>query len=225
LGIPVNFFPLQGLREFFLVVLIGQLNEQSMRFLLQVTLGGVAADFRPHQLSDRVFNFIVASRYVGFHIYNLRMFACQQYKIYFHLYGNGGAHWVSEYKKFIQEEADGWILVLGKRSRAICHQANKIEKNTLFRANRILMGHHRRSSMNFVQRNKYQNTHDQHSPVGNRQSSDSRQRETKRQISNFQRIRWPENQSFLHQHSTDRAQQRTWYGSGKFAHPLIKFKI
>jgi hypothetical protein len=118
---PVNFFPLQGVKEFFLVVSIGRckygFDDHSVDLLLQATLGGVAADFRPQQPSNRVFKFTVASRDVGFHIHKLRMFACDQYKIFFHLFGNGGPHWVSEYKKFLQEEEDDWIPVLGKKSQ------------------------------------------------------------------------------------------------------------
>jgi hypothetical protein len=49
------------------------------------------ADFKPIQISDRVFHFVVASKNVGFHIYNLRSFACEQYHIFFNLWGNRGA--------------------------------------------------------------------------------------------------------------------------------------
>jgi hypothetical protein len=48
-------------------------------------LGGSAADFRPQKISDAVFKFVVASRNVGFHIYNLKSFACDQYQIFFNL--------------------------------------------------------------------------------------------------------------------------------------------
>jgi hypothetical protein len=33
-----------------------------------VTLGGIATDFRPQQVSDRVFCFVVASKNVRFHV-------------------------------------------------------------------------------------------------------------------------------------------------------------
>jgi hypothetical protein len=84
---PVNFFPISGLKEFFFIVSVGhckfRLSEESIGFILQATLGGVAVDFRPTQISVRVFKFVVASRNVGFHIYNLRSFSCDQYKIFF----------------------------------------------------------------------------------------------------------------------------------------------
>jgi hypothetical protein len=94
-GEPVNFFPIIGLK-FFLVASIGQckyrLLEQSLGFLLQATMGGTVVDFGPQQISDRVFRFVVASWNVGFHIYNLKSYACEQYQIFFNLWGNGGAN-------------------------------------------------------------------------------------------------------------------------------------
>jgi hypothetical protein len=98
-GEPVNFFPIGGLMEFFLIVSVGRckykLSEQSINLILQATLGGNAIDFRPQQVSDRVFKFFVASKNVGFHIYKLRSFSCDQYQIFFNLRSNGGAHWQS----------------------------------------------------------------------------------------------------------------------------------
>jgi hypothetical protein len=70
-----------------------KLSKQCIGFRLQATLGGNAADFRLQFISDRVYNFVVASHNVGFHIFNLRSFSCEQYKIFFNLWGNGGAHW------------------------------------------------------------------------------------------------------------------------------------
>jgi hypothetical protein len=74
-GEPVNHYPVQGLKEFFLIVSVGRckykLSEQTIGFLLQTTIGGTAVDFRPQQISDHVFKFVVASCNVGFHIYNL----------------------------------------------------------------------------------------------------------------------------------------------------------
>jgi hypothetical protein len=113
-GIPINHFPGLGLKEFFLVVSFGrckfQLSEESVGFFIQATVGGIAADFRPQQLSARVFKFVVASRDVGFHIAGLKSFSCDNYKI-FHLWGNGGPHWTSEFKKFLSEEEQEWTKV------------------------------------------------------------------------------------------------------------------
>jgi hypothetical protein len=125
-GKPVNYFPIPGLKEFLLVVFVGHfkycLSETSIGFILQATLDGSAADFRPHRISDRVFSFVVASRKVGFHIYNIQSFSCEQYQIYFNLWNNGGAHWAIEAKKYMQEEEDQWMLV----------QSKQIKKNRSF---------------------------------------------------------------------------------------------
>jgi hypothetical protein len=31
----------------------------------------------------------------------LKSFSSDQYQIWFHVWGNGGPHWISEYKKFL----------------------------------------------------------------------------------------------------------------------------
>jgi hypothetical protein len=122
LGEPVNFFPIKGLREFSLVVSVGHckfcLNDHSVGLILQATLGGTADDFRPEQLSDHVSRFVVASKNVGFHIYKLRSFVCEQYHILFLLWGNGGPNWVQEFHNFLDEEEHRWTLVHHKKSEA-----------------------------------------------------------------------------------------------------------
>jgi hypothetical protein len=141
-GDASQLLPASWLREFFLW--LGpckyKLDDHSVGFLLQATLGGVAADFMPQQLSDGVFKFSVASRDVEFHIYNLQMFACDQYKI-FHLYGNGGAHWISEFKKYIREEEDEWKPVLRKNSRVSFLYNSR--KRFVSGANRVPLGRNR----------------------------------------------------------------------------------
>jgi hypothetical protein len=114
-GEPVNHFPVQGLKEFFLIVSVGRckfkLTEHTIGFLLQATLGGTAVDFKLQQISNMVFKFVVASRNVGFHIYNLRSFSCEEYHIFFNLWNNGGAHWQSEAAKYFKEAAAQWTEV------------------------------------------------------------------------------------------------------------------
>jgi hypothetical protein len=62
------------LSSFWLVVSFGRcifkLNSDSVGYLLQAALRGFAAGFEVLQLSDRVFQFSVSSKAVGFHIYN-----------------------------------------------------------------------------------------------------------------------------------------------------------
>jgi hypothetical protein len=112
---PVNFFPRRGFSEFFLVASVGhckfKLCENSIGVILQATLRGSMADFRPQRLSDRSFKFVVASRNVGFHIYNLKSFSCDQYQIFFNLWGRGGPNWIAEYKKILIEEDNQWTVV------------------------------------------------------------------------------------------------------------------
>jgi hypothetical protein len=50
----------------------------------------------------------VASRRVGFHIVNIRSFSCSEYKLFFHLWGDGGPNWKLEFKKKSEEEAAQW---------------------------------------------------------------------------------------------------------------------
>jgi hypothetical protein len=56
-GQPVIFFLALGFKEFYLVVSFDhckfQFSESSVGFLLQATLGGVAADFRLQRITDR----------------------------------------------------------------------------------------------------------------------------------------------------------------------------
>jgi hypothetical protein len=85
----VNYFPIHMLKEFYLLVSVGhskfQLSEHSIGLIFHAKLGGVVADFRLQQISDQVFQFMVSSHNVGFHIYNQRSFSGEQYKIFFNL--------------------------------------------------------------------------------------------------------------------------------------------
>lgn len=120
-GLPVSLPPDSRIKDFLLVVSFGRckfrLTEDSVSHILQATIGGSAAEFRPVQLADRVFSFKVSAKVVGFHIYNLRSYECLNYKLYFNLWGNGGASWPSESQAYVSEEADSWQLVTSKKKR------------------------------------------------------------------------------------------------------------
>jgi 1-aminocyclopropane-1-carboxylate deaminase/D-cysteine desulfhydrase-like pyridoxal-dependent ACC family enzyme len=107
--------------EFFLIILVGnckyKLLEFSIGMILLVSIGGVAADFKPQQISNHIFKFVVASKRVGLHIYNLRSFSCEQYKINFNLQRNGGADWVLESTKYALEEAAQWTTVINMKNQ------------------------------------------------------------------------------------------------------------
>lgn len=78
--------------------------------ILQATIGGLARDFDVLALGDRVFRFWVSSRLVGFPIFKLRSFECSLFKIFFHLWGNGGPNWIREWKLFCGQEEASWLV-------------------------------------------------------------------------------------------------------------------
>lgn len=91
-GSPVTSAPLPG--SFALVVSFGRckfrLNEETISYILQATIGGIAAQFRVSELSQRVYKFFVSCQAVGFFVRRLIHFDCGSYKILFHLWGKGG---------------------------------------------------------------------------------------------------------------------------------------
>jgi hypothetical protein len=48
---------------------------------------------------------------VGFHIYRLKFYECQDFKVYFNLWSGGGANWQQELANFEKEEQDSWVSV------------------------------------------------------------------------------------------------------------------
>lgn len=120
-GLPITLPVEKAFDDFVLVVSFGRckyrLNEESVGRILQTTLGGSSSEFRVVQLDDRVFGFSVTAKVVGLHIYNLRSYECTNYKLYFHLWGQGGAAWDREAKTYEMEEANSWQTVQrqGKR--------------------------------------------------------------------------------------------------------------
>lgn len=58
-----------------------------------------------------MFRFSVSASSVGFHVLKLRSFSCSAYKVYFHLWSNGGPQWIKEWKSFQSEEKLSWTLI------------------------------------------------------------------------------------------------------------------
>jgi hypothetical protein len=83
--------------------------------LLQLAIGGSAKDFNVQFLSDRVFQFSVSSKQVGFFIYSLRYFKSQDLFVYLHLWNGGGPNWQKEFLDFSSEEDDSWQIVSRKK--------------------------------------------------------------------------------------------------------------
>lgn len=64
--------------------------------------------FKVLQLSDRVFRFSMFSKQMGFSDYNLKSFACDNFKAYFHLWNSGGPNWAHEFDAYCSEEDSSW---------------------------------------------------------------------------------------------------------------------
>ncbi|TVT99539.1 hypothetical protein EJB05_55088, partial [Eragrostis curvula] len=120
-GSPVNFSPGYGLSEFFLVLSVGRckfrLTGDLIARILQAILGGNAEFFKVSQLGDRVFKFSVASKKVGFYIYNLKSYECDAFKVLFHLWGHGGPQSQQEASRWESEQDAEWTTVTYKKNR------------------------------------------------------------------------------------------------------------
>ena len=140
-GLPVTSSGVSS-SVFFLVASFGRykfrLCPLSVGLLLQATIGGVARDFSVLQLGPRVFCFSVSSKVVGFHIFKLVSFECSCYKVFFHLWGNGGPRWDLELAAFNREEADSWVPVKGSIQR-LNHKsfADAVKSGILMGANSL----------------------------------------------------------------------------------------
>jgi len=108
-GSSVTSDPSSAAKDFFLVLSVGRckfrLSEHLIENLLQAVIGGSPRAFRVVQLDDRVFMFSVAS------YHNLRSFECQDFKVFFHLWHNGGPNFKVEYRNWCIEQAAEWMEV------------------------------------------------------------------------------------------------------------------
>jgi hypothetical protein len=112
--------PLTKADHFLLAISFGRatfkLNEDSVSLALESCIGGLCDDLCVIQLSDRVFRFLVSTRYVGFLVYAMRSFTCESFKCYFHLWGNGGPNWRREFDLWKSECQEEWTIISpGKR--------------------------------------------------------------------------------------------------------------
>jgi hypothetical protein len=67
-----------------------RLNEDSVSKILHSTLGGSPSSFSVLELEDRLFKFAVFDRRVSLHIYAMKFFACDSFKVFFHLWNQSG---------------------------------------------------------------------------------------------------------------------------------------
>jgi hypothetical protein len=90
-GHSVNFSPGFRKRPFFLVAAFGRANFKldvhTVSVALQVCFGGKASQFQVSLLRGRVFKFVVASRSIGFEIYNSGKISEKDFDIHFLLWG------------------------------------------------------------------------------------------------------------------------------------------
>ncbi|TVU16868.1 hypothetical protein EJB05_37025, partial [Eragrostis curvula] len=142
-GLPVNFSSGSGHKIFFLVVCFERCNFRldvsSFAKILQATLGGAAADFRPLQIDSTSFKFAVSSKLVGFHIYGLRSFVCKQYKLLFRLW-NPSRRMVVLPASHAQTDPDWRIMGKKGKSRPMTYAEVARMNNPLTGANAIPIG-------------------------------------------------------------------------------------
>jgi hypothetical protein len=91
---PVVSSVADGARGFWLVASFSRsrirLNEDSVSKILHSTLGGSPSSFSVLELEDCLFKFAVFDRRVGLHIYAMKFFACDSFKVFFHLWNQSG---------------------------------------------------------------------------------------------------------------------------------------
>jgi hypothetical protein len=117
-GQKVNMEKFSARKPFFMVCSFGcacfRLDVHTVAIALQACFGGIAALYNVKFLRDRSFRFSVSSSSVGFQIYNLGSQAQSSFKIFFHLWGQGGPNWIAEEKKIYKEQKDEWTDVKSK---------------------------------------------------------------------------------------------------------------
>jgi hypothetical protein len=84
---------------------------------LHSCLGGNPEDFNVIACGLRSFRFSVASRNVGFLVYQLLSYSRVAFKCFFHLWGNGGANWQKEFRDWQKECQQEWTLVSPNKRR------------------------------------------------------------------------------------------------------------
>jgi hypothetical protein len=94
-----------------------KLDVHTISVSLQACFGGKASQFQVSLLCGRVFRFAVASRSLGFEIYNSGKILEKDTVLYFHLWGRGGPNWEFEEKKFYLEQDSEWTLVQRSKNK------------------------------------------------------------------------------------------------------------
>jgi hypothetical protein len=122
-GHSVNFSPGFRKRPFFLVAAFGRsnfkLDVHTVNVSLQACFGGKASQFQVSLLRGRVFKFVVASRSVGFEIYNSGKISKKYFVLHFLLWGRGGPNWEFKERKYYLEQDSEWTHVQRSKNKVI----------------------------------------------------------------------------------------------------------
>jgi hypothetical protein len=96
-----------------------KLDVHTVSISLQACFGGKASHFQVSLLRGRVFKFAVASRSVGFEIYNSGKISEKDFVLHFLLWGRGGPNWEFEERKYYLEQDAEWTHVQRSKNKVI----------------------------------------------------------------------------------------------------------
>jgi hypothetical protein len=96
-----------------------KLDVHTVSVSLQACFGGKASQFQVTLLRGIVFRFAVASRSIGFEIYNSGKISEKDFVLHFLLWGRGGPNWEFEEKKFYLEQDSEWAHVQRSKNKDI----------------------------------------------------------------------------------------------------------
>jgi hypothetical protein len=134
-GHPVNHVARARSRDLLLVASFSRsrfrLNMHTVGIVLQSCFGGLAFLFNVQLLKDRSFRFSVASKSVGFQIYNSGKISEVDFDISFNLWGNGGPNWLVEEQRYYKEQDSSWTLISNSKQRVSAFERLKFPKQTL----------------------------------------------------------------------------------------------
>jgi hypothetical protein len=110
-----------------------RLNEDFTANCLSKILGGPASAFHASQIEDRIFFFLVSSKQIGFQVYKIRNFVCNDFELFFQLYNEAG---LSYARAHINPKPNPWVDVRGKSYAAVARKQSSL----LSGANRVPIG-------------------------------------------------------------------------------------
>lgn len=94
------------------------LSDDSVVAASEAVIGESAIEFMVSNIRDKVFLFHVSCKQVGLHVLALCSFACEHFKCFFHLWGNGGPNWKREILIWRKECDAEWIFVSPTKRRS-----------------------------------------------------------------------------------------------------------